>query len=137
MSNGADTELRPRTYRAPMPASWWLGTANYLKFMLRELTCVFVAYFVVITILQIRAVNQGAEAYAEFQAWLASPVMLALSAVALLFVVYHTITWFNVTPRAIVVRVGGKRLSDAAIIAPNYIAWIVISGLVAWLVLGG
>ena len=120
-----------------MPASWWLGTSNYLKFMLRELTCIFVAYFVVITILQIRAVNQGTEAYAEFQAWLASPVMLALSALALLFVVYHTITWFNVTPRAIVVRVGGKRLSDAAIIAPNYIAWIVISGLVAWLVLGG
>ena len=137
MSNGVGAESRPRTYRGPMPASWWLSTSSYLKFMLRELTCVFVAYFVVITILQIRAVNQGAEAYAEFQAWLANPVMLALSAVALLFVVYHTITWFNVTPRAIVVRVGGKRLSDAAIIAPNYIAWIVISGLVAWLVLGG
>ena len=130
-------DFAPRVYRARMSAYWWLHRWQHLKFMLRELSSVAVGYFIVITLLQIRALVEGPEAYAAFQDWLQAPVLIVLNLVSFLFVVFHTITWFNVTPRAIVLRVGGKRLPDLAVIAPNYVAWVVISGLVAWFILRG
>ena len=138
MSSGRPgADFAPRPYRARMSTYWWLQRWRHLKFMLRELSSVAVGYFIVITLLQIRALAEGPEAYAAFQDWLQAPLLLGLHAAAFLFVVFHTITWFNVTPRAIVLRVGGKRLPDLAVIAPNYVAWVVISGLVAWFILRG
>ena len=63
--------------------------------------------------------------------------MVIVSGVGLLFVLLHTFTWFHLTPRAVVIRMGGKKLPDPMIIAPNYVAWIVISVFVAWVVLEG
>ncbi|MBI3697072.1 MAG: fumarate reductase subunit C, partial [Acidobacteria bacterium] len=89
---------------------WWLFQRSYFKFILRELSSVPVAFFVVVTLLQIKALSRGPEAYAAFQQWLKSPLLITLNAISFLFVVFHTITWFNAAPRAIAIRIGGKRL---------------------------
>ena len=94
-------------------------------------------YFVWITMLQIHALKEGPQAYAELQEWLGSPVLVLLNAVSFLFILLHAITWFNLTPRAIVFRIRGKRVAESLIIAPNYVAWLMVSGAVAWMVLGG
>jgi fumarate reductase subunit C len=96
-----------------------------------------VAWFVVVTLLQIRALIGGPSDYAEFQQWLRSPLLLALNVVSFLFVMFHAITWFNLASKAMAIRVGGKRLPGVAIAAPNYLAWVVISAAVAWIVLRG
>ncbi len=125
----------PRWYWPKVSTYWWLGQPSYLKFILREISSVFVAFFVVITLLQVRALGRGPEAYAGFQRWLESPLLIALNAISLAFVVFHAITWFNLAPRALVVRWRGKRLPDALISGPNYVAWLAASAAVAWLVL--
>jgi fumarate reductase subunit C len=116
---------------------WWLWRWAYLKFILRELSSVFVAYFVVLVLLQLQALRQGPEAYAAFQAWLKMPWVLALNAISLVFVLFHTITWFNLAPRAMVVRMRGKRMPDRWVAGSNYVAWLVVSVVAAWLVLRG
>jgi fumarate reductase subunit C len=132
----AYTEYHPRWYRRRISTYWWIRSWAYLKFTLRELTSIFVAYFVVLTLLQIRALNQGPEAYAEFQEWLKTPLLVALNTVSFGFVLFHTITWFNLTPKAMPLRLGGKRIPDVLIAAPNYVAWLAISTVVAWFLLG-
>ena len=127
----------PRWYRPRVSTYWWLWRWPYLKFILRELSSVWVAYFVVLLLLQLRALSHGPEAYAAFQAWLQAPHVIALNVVSLLFVLFHTITWFNLAPRAMVVRVRGKRVPDLLIAASNYAAWLVVSVAVAWLILRG
>jgi fumarate reductase subunit C len=47
------------------------------------------------------------------------------------------VTWFNLAPKAMAIRLGGKRLPNLAIAGPNYIAWAVISAAVAWILLRG
>lgn len=131
------TEFHPRWYRTRVSPYWWLWRWRYMKFILRELSSVFVAFFVLMTLLQIRALGQGPEAFRAFQEWLRSPLLLVLNGISFLFILLHTITWFNLTPRAMVVRLRGKRLPDVMIAAPNYIAWLIISGVIAWIVLGG
>jgi fumarate reductase subunit C len=119
-----------------MSVFWWLQRGAYAWFVLRELTSVFVAYVAVILILQLRALAQGPEAHARLLARLASPAFVVLDAVALLFVVFHAVTWFNLAPTAIVVRLRGARVPDWAVAAANYGAWLVLSLAVAWLLTG-
>ena len=127
----------PKWYRPRVSTYWWLGRWPYLRFILRELSSVFVAFFVVVTLLQIRAVTHGPEAYTAFQNWLKTPPAIALNAVSFVFVLFHTITWFKLAPRAMAVRWGGKRVPDLWIAGPNYVAWLAVSAVVAWFILGG
>lgn len=129
------TEFHPRWYRPHVSVYWWLGQRQYFKFILRELSSVFVAIFVVETLLQLRALKGGPETYAEFRRCLQSPIVIVLNLVALLFVVFHAITWFNLAPSAMPVRLGGKRVPAFLVAAPSYVMWGAISVFVAWLVL--
>ncbi len=131
------TEYLPKTYHPRVSTFWWLTRWAYLKFILREASSVFVAWIVVVTLLQIRAVARGPSAYAEFQNWLRNPLLLALNAVSLLFVIYHAVTWFNLAPQAMAIRVRGKRLPSLAIALPNYVAWVTVSAAIAWILLRG
>lgn len=129
------TELHPRWHRTRVSTWWWLARWSYFKFILRELSSIFVAYFVAITLLQVRALSNGPEAYAAFQSWLGRPYVIGLNALSFFFVLFHAITWFNLAPRAMVVRMRGKRVPDLAIAAANYAAWVGASAVVAWFVL--
>jgi len=133
----APTEYLPKSYRTRVSTYWWLDRWPYLKFILRELSSVFVAWFVILTLLQISALSRGPADYAQFQEWLRNPIVIVLNAVSLLFVVFHAVTWFNLAPKAMAIRAGGKRVPDVLIAGPNYVAWLVISAAVAWLLVRG
>ena len=128
-------EFHPRWYRERVSVYWWLGQWQYLKFILRELSSVFVAIFVVITLFQMRALLSGPGAYARFEHWLRTPAAIALNLISFFFVLFHAITWFNLAPRAMAIRVRGKRLPDLLVAAPNYALWLVVSVVVAWFIL--
>ena len=129
------TPYHPRWHRQRVSVWWWLGSARYARFVLRELTSVFVALFALVTLGEVRALGRGPEAHARFLELLSRPGWVALNLVGLAFVVLHTVTWFNLAPRAMAVRVGGRRLPDAAIAGANYAAWLVLSAAVAFFLL--
>lgn len=128
------TELRQRLYRQRVSLFWWLSRRSYLAFVVRELTSVFVVWFVVYLLLLVRAVGAGPAAYERFLDWSARPWVVAVNAIALAFTVYHTVTWFAVTPQAMVVKVRGRRLPGRALTAALYLAWFAVSALIAILV---
>ena len=129
------TEFHPRWYRPHVSVYWWLGQRQYLKFILRELSSVFVAWFVILTLAQLWALRSGPESYARFEHWLQNPVLIAFNVISLFFVVFHAVTWFNLAPKAMAVRFRGKRLPDILLSAPNYAMWAVVSVAVGWIVL--
>ena len=131
----AYTEFHPRWYRRRVSTWWWLGRWPYSKFILRELTSVFVAAGVVLMLLEIRALRAGPRAYETLQAFLLRPYVIAFNLLALAFVLFHSITWFNLAPRAMAVRLGGKRVPDLLIAVPNYLVWAAVSAAVAYILL--
>jgi fumarate reductase subunit C len=131
------TRYHPRWYRRRMSVWWWLKDRAYVKFVLRELTSVFVAFFALLYLWQLRALARGPDAYAEFLARLKTPFFLTVDIVALVFVLFHTITWFNLTPTAMVVRMRGKRVPDTIVAGSNYVVWVLVSGIVAWILTRG
>jgi fumarate reductase subunit C len=131
------TLYHPRWYRRRVSVWWWLQNRSYTRFVVRELTSVFVAYFAAVCLWHLYAVGQGPEAYGRFLAWMKTPLFLVVNAVAFLFVLFHAITWLNLTPKAMVVRMRGKRVPDAVVLGVNYAAWLVLSAAVAFVLRRG
>jgi fumarate reductase subunit C len=129
---------RAGLYYPKLPATWWLQRPTYFRFMLRELSSVFIAVFLVILLIQIRAVSRGPEAYAAFQETLRSPGWIVFHVVALAFALYHSVTWFNLTAVVQVVRLGGRQVPPRLVAAANFVLWAVVSLVVVLgLVTGG
>ncbi|OLC13135.1 MAG: hypothetical protein AUH29_13980 [Candidatus Rokubacteria bacterium 13_1_40CM_69_27] len=136
MSLGAHyTPYHPKWYRRRVSVWWWLQTWSYTRFVLRELTSVFVALFAVVLLWHIWALELGPEAYARLLVRLGTPLFVVLHGVAFVFVLFHSITWFNLAPKAMVVRLRGKRMPDWVVVGSNYAAWLVLSLAVAVILL--
>lgn len=129
------TQYLPKTYRVRVSTYWWLARWPYLKFILREVSSIFVAWGAVVTLLAIRALRRGPTAYMDFEAWLRTPFLLTINIISFCFIVLHAVTWFNLAPKAMAVRMGGKRLPNVAIAVMNYAAWLVISAALTWVLL--
>ncbi len=131
------TPFHPRWYRPRVSTWWWLKRPSSRACILREVSSVFVGWFVVFLLLLVAAVGRGDAAYQDFMRWTANPGIVLVSRVSLFFVVFHAVTWFKLAPQAMVVHMRGKRVPGKLIAASNYAAWVVTSLLVAWIILAG
>ena len=104
--------------------------------MIRELTSVFVAGYCIFLLILISKLEQGAVSYGNLMSALKSPSSVALHLITLTFVLYHTITWFNLTPKILVLYRGEERIPQELVAGIFYAGWIVVSIIIAWLVLG-
>lgn len=125
-----------RLYKPKVRLLWWLSRRSYTLFVLRELSSVFVAWSVVYLLLLVRAVGRGPAEYQRFLDWSASPWLVGLNVVSLAFVLYHAVTFVNLTPQAIVVRLRGRRVPPRLLAGSLYLTWLLVSVFLAWLVVG-
>lgn len=126
----------PRWLRQPLGTYWWLRKWSYFAFILREASCLFVAWFVVYLLLLVNAVRQGAASYAAFIAWSATPWLLLLNIVTLVFLVYHAVTFFEAAPQAVVVHVRRRRVPGQLVLMGHFVGWAIVSVFVSWLLVG-
>ncbi len=126
-----------RPYTRPMDFAWWLTRRAYVLFVVRELTSVFIAAYMVVFLILLRRLAAGPEAYATYRGVLGSPGMIVFHLVALAAAVYHSVTWFGLAPKAAAVRLRGRRVRPGTVIAANYALWLAASLVVVWIVLGG
>jgi fumarate reductase subunit C len=118
-----------------MSTYWWLGKWPYVKFILRELSSVFVAWFVIYLLVMAHVVSRSENSYHEFLVLSASPVVLTINVIAFFFITFHALTWFAVAPQAIVAHIGKKKVPAILIAAAHYGAWLVVSAFIVWLLL--
>jgi len=118
-----------------MPILWWTKRPSYLIFIARELTSLAVAYFAIILLLLLRAVSQGESQYYEFIDLLNSPMMIVISVGVLGGLIFHSVSWFNLAPKAMVIKIGKYRVPGVFIALSNYVGWLVISIIISWFLL--
>ena len=123
-----------KLYHRPVQKAWWLKRRPYVLFIVRELTSLFVGFYCLLLLVALYMLGQGEEAYEGMLTFLRSGPVIALHIIALIFTVYHSVTWFNLTPKAIVIPIGEKRVPDVFIAGSNYVAWVVFSGILYWFV---
>lgn len=112
-----------KTYRRPIPNTWWLKRRSYLLFMIRELSSVFVAFYAICLLGQVYALSVSPERYNALLAKSQSGLSILLHLVMGAFVLYHMVTWFKISGRIF----GSGPLSPGAVTSINYAIWIVAS----------
>ena len=128
--------MRPRPPERPT-RTWFMRTTAYQLFMIREITSVFLGGYLIFLLVLLARVGEGPQPFESLMVTLRSPISIILHVLVLLAALYHTVTWFNLTPRLIPVRFGEERLPDAVVaIAAGYLPWIVVSLAIGWAVLG-
>ena len=118
---------KSKLYHPKMSATWWLKKSSYLLFMLRELSSVFIAIFLVVYLLQVYQLSRGPEAYVAFTRKLSAPGWVFFHILALLFSLFHSITWFQSTAVVMPLRIGGRELPRQLMTAVNVGVLIAVS----------
>jgi fumarate reductase subunit C len=116
-----------RPYVRKLSKLWWLGRSRYTAYMIRELTCLLIGAYAGLVVVGLLRLSQGRAAYEAFLEALASPLGIAFHVLALLFTLFHMVTWFGLAPKAMALRIGGRKLPDAGIVMAHYAAWIGVS----------
>ncbi|MCH8879446.1 MAG: fumarate reductase subunit C [Planctomycetes bacterium] len=120
-------------YQTPLPWSWFTQRSSYRRFMVREATSVFLAAYLVYLIVWIYRLGQGPEGLAAAIDSARRPLTVALHILALAAALYHSITWFNLTPKIMPLYIGEDRLPDFwAAILMGYLPWLVVSVILLW-----
>jgi fumarate reductase subunit C len=124
-----------KPYHRKMSPLWFLQRPNYIKFMIREITSVFVAIFVLELLCMVLQIAKGPTAFTEFVDFLKKGPVIAFHIVALLFALFHTCTWFNLVPQAMPVRIGEDKVPGVLLAGAHYVGWLVVSAVMAWFIL--
>jgi len=124
----------PKTFiREPSRTGWYLTHPRYMKHMAQELTSVFVGAYALLMLCALRAIAGGKESWDSFLASLGQPLMLVFLWVTLAATLYHTITWFAVTPKAMPIQLGDHFVPGKLIAGAHYAAWLAASLIILYL----
>lgn len=115
---------------------WWLRQPRYVRYMMREISALFIGAYALVLIVALFQLSQGEAAYETFLTVAEGPVGLIFAVITMIFAIYHTYTWFQVTPKAMPLMFAGKRIAGPIIIAAHWITFAVAS-VALWLLVGG
>jgi fumarate reductase subunit C len=126
-------KTKAKEYNRPVSATWWMKRPSYTRFIIRELTGIVLAGYAVFLIYLMMQAKDPARFNAMIES-LKSPLNIGLHLIVLFFALFHSITFFDLTPRALRVHRGEARVPDGAIAGAHYAAWAVASIIVLFLV---
>jgi len=124
--------MNRRPYVREASWRWVLRHPRYLRYLARELSCVFIAGYTLLLVAGVQALSDGRAAYEAFLECLKSPSSIAFHVLALVFAGYHSFTWFRLTPRAMPVQLGEAFVADGVISGAHYAAWAMVSFAILW-----
>ena len=125
-----------RPYVRQMTFRWIFRHPRYVRYMVREFSCLFIGGWTLLAVWGLRSLAQGPEAYQAFLELLRTPASVLFHLLALGFAIYHSITWFNLTPKALPLQVGEAFVPDGVIAGAHYVGWAAVS-LVVLVLAGG
>lgn len=120
-------EVSRKPYLREMTWRWIFRHPRYLRYMAREFSCLFIGGYTLLLVAGLKSLSEGRAAYEAFLECLRTPASVAFHVLALAFAAYHSITWFNLTPKALPLQLGEEFVPDAAISGAHFAAWGVLS----------
>ena len=109
---------------------WWNRSGPYRIFLLRELSAVFIAIYMVLLLVLVQQVRDGADSFQDYLSVLQTPILLVMHVIVLSFSLLHTVTWFQAVPKGLPLKIGGHRVPPVQLIAGNYAIWAIVSVIV-------
>ena len=114
-------------YTRPITSEWIFRHPRYVRYMVREFSCLFIGGWTLLMVCGLKALAEGPAAWEAFLALLKTPASIVFHLLTLAFAAYHSITWFNLTPKALPLQVGEDFVPDWVISGAHLAAWAVVS----------
>ena len=122
-----------RPYARPITSEWIFRHPRYVRYMVREFSCLFIGGWTLLMVWGLRALSEGPAAWDAFLVLLRTPASIVFHLLTLAFAAYHSVTWFNLTPKALPVQLGEEFVPDWVISGAHFAAWAGVSVVVLYL----
>lgn len=122
--------MSSQPYVRPISKTRWfldMQHPRYKRYMAREVTCAFIFAYCFLLVSALGKLAQGKDAFDAFVQSLGSPLGVLFSFVVLLFTIYHSISWFEVTPQAMPIQRGEEFVPGKVIVGAHYALWAIAS----------
>ena len=116
-----------KPYLREITSEWIFRHPRYVRYLVREFSCLFIGGWTLLMVWGLKQLADGPAAWAAFLECLQSPASIVFHVVALGFALYHSVTWFNLTPKALPVQVGERFLPGAVIAGAHFVVWAFLS----------
>ena len=107
------TVSKRKKYVRPMTATWWQKLDFYKAYMLREATSIFAVWFCIVLLygcLLYTSPSLPGLGIIDFIGFLRNPIVVFLNIITLIATLYHTATYFVMTPKVMNIIVKNERL---------------------------
>jgi fumarate reductase subunit C len=112
---------------------WIFRHPRYLRYMAREFSCLFIGGYTLLLVCGLQHLAAGPAGWEAFLQMLRSPLSVALQVLALAFALYHSITWFQLTPKALPLQIGENFVAEGVIAGAHFAAWAGLTAAVLYL----
>ena len=116
-----------KPYLEQQTANWWTKNSAYKRYMLRECTSIFALIYALILLWGLFALSNGETAFIGWLDSLASPGMVILHSIGFISTLFHTITWFELTPKIFYLYLGETRVPDDRVKASQYVIFVIVT----------
>lgn len=113
--------------------TWYLAKSHDRLHMAQEVTSIFIAIYALILLWGLKSLAAGPEAWQGFLDTLGSPLSMLFHWVMFLVAMFHSISWFNVTHKAMPIQMGEEFLPGGIIVGGHYVVWILFSIIVIFM----
>jgi succinate dehydrogenase subunit C len=120
-------QMSRKPYVRATTSEWLTRHPRYVRYMLREFSCLFIGGWTLMLVWGLARLAQGPAAWEGFLQALRSPASIVLQVLALAFAVYHAVTWFKLTPKALPLQLGEDFVADGAISGAHFAVWGLLS----------
>ena len=107
------TVSKRKKYVRPMTATWWQKLDFYKAYMVREATSIFAVWFCIVLLYGVLGLASNPVpglGIVDFIGFLRNPIVVFLNIITLIATLYHTATYFVMTPKVMNIIVKNERL---------------------------
>lgn len=119
-------------YPVKQPFTWWTRRRGYLLYMLREFTAVGIAAWMLLFLVELARMRQGAAGYQP----LGGPLFVAISVVCLALALWHSYTFLSLAGLFMRIPLGDRTVSPRLIARAMFgalaVVTVAIAGLLIW-----
>ena len=107
------TVSKRKKYVRPITATWWQKLDFYKAYMVREATSIFAVWFCIVLLYGVLCLASNPVpglGIFDFIGFLRNPIVVFLNIITLIATLYHTATYFVMTPKVMNIIVKNERL---------------------------
>jgi len=122
--------MNRKPYIRKQSPTWWVNKPFYRFYMLREASSVPVFLYGLFLLWGLLSLSQGEASFAAWMEMAGSPASSIFHVIVLAAALLHAYTWFQLTPKIVVLRLGKFRVPDQWVMAAHYLIFVIVSAVI-------